>query len=53
MDLDLPPTIILLPSHTLDCLIAFKDEAEINIVDELKTLEHRDLTPDIIPEVCT
>lgn len=51
MDLDLPPTIIFLHSHTLDCLIAFKSETNIDIVDKHKALEHRELTPDIIPEV--
>jgi hypothetical protein len=54
-DLNVPivaPTLIFLPSHTLDCLIAFKDEAGINIIDKAQALDHRDLTPDIIPEVC-
>lgn len=42
---------LFLPSHTLDCLLAFKDETGINILEKAAALDHRDLTPDIIPEV--
>lgn len=43
---------MFLPTHTLECLLAFKEDTGINIVEKAAALDHRDLTPDLIPEVC-
>ncbi|EUC63107.1 hypothetical protein RSOL_479280, partial [Rhizoctonia solani AG-3 Rhs1AP] len=40
-----------LPTHTMECILAFKDEVGVDIIDKLGVLDHRDLTPNIIHEV--
>ncbi|EUC54458.1 hypothetical protein RSOL_050110 [Rhizoctonia solani AG-3 Rhs1AP] len=40
-----------LPSHTFNCVLAFKVDVGIDIISKVDALDHRDLTPDIIPEV--
>ncbi|KAG8728682.1 hypothetical protein FRC11_010433 [Ceratobasidium sp. 423] len=40
-----------LPTHTLECVLAFKEDVGINIVHKVDALDHHDLTPNIIHEV--
>ncbi|KAF8701569.1 hypothetical protein RHS03_06503, partial [Rhizoctonia solani] len=40
-----------LPSHTFNCVLTFKLDTGINLVDKVAALDHCNLTPDIIPEV--